>query len=165
LHHERKGKIMEEKKAASSTVNQYVTFILDGEEYAIDIMCVQEIIRLSTVTKVPRMPEFVEGVINLRGKVIPVIDLRSKFGLSKSESDKNSRIVVAEVSEKITGLIVDSVSQVISISGDDIEPAPSMGTSVNAEYIFGMGKVGERLIILLDIGKILSESEVGMMES
>lgn len=156
---------MEEKKAASSTVNQYVTFILDGEEYAIDIMCVQEIIRLSTVTKVPRMPEFVEGVINLRGKVIPVIDLRSKFGLAKSESDKNSRIVVAEVSEKITGLIVDSVSQVISISDQDIEPAPSMGTNVNSEYIFGMGKVGERLIILLDIDKILSESEVGMMES
>jgi purine-binding chemotaxis protein CheW len=156
---------MEEKKAASSTVNQYVTFILDGEEYAVDIMCVQEIIRLSTVTKVPRMPEFVEGVINLRGKVIPVIDLRAKFGLEKGESDKNSRIVVAEVSEKITGLIVDSVSRVISIADQDIEPAPSMGTNVNSDYIFGMGKVGDRLIILLDIDKILSDVEVGMMDN
>jgi purine-binding chemotaxis protein CheW len=151
---------MSEDRSMVGTGKQFVSFLLSGEEYAIDIMRVQEIIRISSITRVPKMPDFVEGVINLRGKVIPVVDLRARFELEKQEDDKHSRIVVVELSGKITGLIVDSVSQVLNISNDEIEPAPSIGSKVSSEFILGVGKVGERLIILLEIDKILSGQEI-----
>lgn len=155
---------MSEDRSVVGAGKQFVSFLLSGEEYAIDIMRVQEIIRISSITKVPRMPDFVEGVINLRGKVIPVVDLRTRFSLEKQEDDKHSRIVVVEIAGKITGLIVDSVSQVLNISDDEIDPAPSVGSKVGSEFILGMGKVDERLIILLEIDKILSGQELSELK-
>jgi purine-binding chemotaxis protein CheW len=151
---------MSEVKTAATTGTQFVSFLLSDEEYAVDIMRVQEIIRISNITRVPQMPEFVEGVINLRGKVIPIIDLKCKFGLERRDQDRKSRIVVVDLDDKTTGLIVDSVSQVLNIEEDHIDPPPAMGTSVNTKYIMGMGKVDDRLLILLDIDKVLDTDEV-----
>ncbi len=135
---------------------QLVTFKLGDEEYGIDILKVQEINRMTEITAMPKSPFSVEGVINLRGKVIPVVNLRKKFGLSMKEIDFQSRIIVVD-SESTVGLIVDSVSEVLRISSDTIEPPPPITGGTGSEYIMGIGKLKDRLIILLDIDKLLSE--------
>lgn len=135
---------------------QLVTFKLGDEEYGIDILKVQEINRMTEITAMPKSPFSVEGVINLRGKVIPVVNLRKKFGLSMKEIDSQSRIIVVD-SESTVGLIVDSVSEVLRISSDTIEPPPPITGGTGSEYIMGIGKLEDRLIILLDIDKLLSE--------
>ena len=138
---------------------QYVSFVLDDEEYGIEIMKVQEIIRFVQLTRVPHSSEFVEGVLNLRGRVIPVVDLRKRFGLTEHERDRSTRIVVVEVSGRTIGMIVDGVSEVIHIEASEIEPTPPLCSKVDAEFIHGMGKVDDRLMILLDIDRILTSDE------
>lgn len=137
-------------------VLQLVTFKLGDEEYGIDILKVQEINRMTEITSMPKAPFFVEGVINLRGKVIPVVNLRKRFGLGLKEIDSQSRIIVVDIGSTV-GLIVDSVSEVLRISSDTIEPPPPITGGVGSEYIMGIGKLEDRLIILLDIDKLLSE--------
>lgn len=149
---------------AGTDSQQYVSFFLSGEQYGIPIMKVQEIIRHTDLTRVPQASEFIEGVLNLRGRVIPVVDLRTKFCLPLKEHDKNTRIVVVEVKGKVIGMTVDGVSEVLSINADEIDPTPQLGTRVRSEYISGMGKVGDRLMILLDIDRVLSESEQSLVE-
>jgi len=137
-------------------VLQLVSFNLGQEEYAVDILNVQEINRLVDITSMPNSPFYMEGVINLRGKVIPVINLRKKFGLENREMDSHSRIIVVNVGKTI-GLIVDSVSEVLRLSSDTVEPAPEMIISkCSSEYIKGVGKLEDRLLILLDIEKLLN---------
>ncbi len=138
---------------------QVVSFKLGSEEYGVDIAQVQEINRMVAVTHVPRAPQFMEGVINLRGQLIPIIDLRARFGMQRAEHSKNTRIVVTEIGTKRVGMVVDSVSEVLRLAVDQIEPAPEMITGVDTEYIRGVGKIEDRLIILLDLAKIITGSE------
>jgi purine-binding chemotaxis protein CheW len=145
--------------AVSSDERQYVSFILADEEYGVPILKVQEIIRYTKLTRVPQSSEFIEGVLNLRGRVIPVLDLRKRFALAQGARDRNSRIVVVEVDNRTVGMIVDGVSEVLQINRGDIEPPPPLGARVKTEFIEGMGKVGDRLMILLDIDRILSTEE------
>ena len=148
-----------EGRREGAVLRQLVTFTLGGEEYGVDIMKVQEIIRLQNITRVPQMPGFIEGVLNLRGNVIPVIDLRKRFNLALTEQTAHTRIVVINVSGRTLGVIVDAVSEVMRLSDDQIEPPPQVISGIGHEYLEGVGKVQGRLIILLDLDKILSTHE------
>lgn len=139
------------------TLIQLVSFRLGLEVYAIDISRVQEIKRMVEVTKVPQAPSYCEGVINLRGKVIPVIDLRTKLDLESTERDRNSRIVVYDVEGTVTGMIVDAVEEVLRIPRTTIEPTPAVATSTTSDYVQGIARVEERLLLILNISKIAAE--------
>jgi purine-binding chemotaxis protein CheW len=138
---------------------QYLTFVLADETYGVAILKVQEIIGLVDVTKVPRLPDFVRGVINLRGKIIPVVDLRLKFSLAGTEDTDRTCIIVMQVTssddEVTMGIIVDEVSEVTDIEAGRIEPPPSFGSAVHGDFIVGMGKLDERVIMLLDVDRVL----------
>lgn len=142
---------------------QLVSFHIDGEEFGLDILRVQEIIRIQPLTRVPNSPDFVDGVINLRGKVIPVIALRKRFGLPDQAHDKQTRIVVVEVNGNILGFIVDSVSEVLRVPAETVEPPPRLG-KVEREYVSGVGKLDDRLLILLDVDRLMSESDQAMIQ-
>jgi purine-binding chemotaxis protein CheW len=148
-----------------SDTTQVVSFKLGSEEYGVDIAQVQEINRMVAVTHVPRAPQFMEGVINLRGQLIPIIDLRARFGMARAEHTKNTRIVVTEIGAKRVGMVVDSVSEVLRLPVDQVEPAPEMITGVDTEYIRGVGKIEDRLIVLLDLGRIISGAEKRQLET
>jgi len=139
---------------------QYLTFTLDQEEYGIEILKVREIIGHQKLTKIPYASGFVKGVINLRGTVIPVLDLRTKFSLETKIYDKLTAIIVLEISGRIMGTIVDSVSDIISLSQDEVQPTPSFPTTMRTEFIKGIGKKDGGLIILLDMDRILSPKEL-----
>ena len=130
-----------------------------------DILSVQEINRMSQITKVPNTPEFIEGVINLRGRIVPVIDLRVKLGMVRKDHGKDTRIVVVELKGKTMGFIVDEVNEVLRISKDITEAPPDIVGGVNSEYITSIGKLDDRLLILLDLEKILSFSEMNLVET
>ncbi len=138
---------------------QLVIFELANEVYGVDIGRVQEIIRMTSITKLPRAPEFVEGVINLRGKVIPVVDLKKRFGLEEGERGRSSRIVVVDVGQQTLGMVVDGVSEVLRINRSAIEPPSPVVTTIESDYIRGIAKLEARLIILLDLDKVLSWDE------
>ncbi len=146
-------------KNDTAEILQLVGFKIAEEEYAVDILMVQEIIRMMQVTKVPNAPDFVDGVVNLRGRIIPVIDLRSKLGLPRKEVDKDKRIIVVEVAGKTVGFIVDAVTEVLRIPASITEPPPDLITNVNSEFIKAVGKLEDRLLILIDLEKILSTNE------
>ncbi len=148
----------------NNTIIQLVTFKLGQEEYAVDIQYVQEIIRIQEITQVPDIPDFVEGIINLRGKIIPIIDLQKRFKLKKYNDSEKTRIVVVEQNEKIIGLTVNSVKEVLNISTDKIEPPPSTVAGIGKEYLKGIGNLENRLLILLDLNSILLESEQSELE-
>ena len=148
------------QKKQDDELIQLVTFSIGEEEFGVDILKVQEIIRTMEITKVPRAQVFVEGVINLRGKVIPIIDLRRRFGLSSKEHDKYTRIIVIEISKMIVGFVVDSVSEVLRIPASTVEPTPPVVAGVESEYISGVGKLHDRLLILLDLDKLLSNADM-----
>ena len=150
---------LEEKNKDTGELLQLVSFMIDKEEYGVNILYVQEIIRFMQITKVPNAPDFVEGVINLRGRVIPVIDLRTKFFLNKKEQDKHTRIIVVEVAGKTVGFIVDSVNEVLRISSSITEAPPEIVTGINSEFIMSVAKLEDRLITLLDLEKVLSRQE------
>jgi purine-binding chemotaxis protein CheW len=143
---------------------QLVGFHVGSEEFGLEILRVQEIIRIQPLTRVPNSAGFVEGVINLRGKVIPVIALRRCFGLEDRSHDKQTRIVVVEVNGSVLGFIVDSVSEVLRLPVETIEPPPRLG-KVEREYVSGVGKLGDRLLILLDLQCLMSESEKAMVQT
>lgn len=136
---------------------QLVTFRISEEEFGVDILSVQEIIRPIQITMVPHSASFIEGVINLRGKVIPVINMRKRFNLDLVEHDTNTRIVVMEFDQKIVGILVDGVSEVLRIPSSTIEPAPPVVCGVGSEYIRGVGRLADRLLILLDLDTLLSD--------
>lgn len=140
---------------------QLVTFEVASEEFAVDILAVQEINRMMSLTRVPQCPPDVEGVINLRGKIIPVLDLRKRFGFPTLERNEENRIVVVEVKGKVLGFIVDRVHEVLRISSDIVEPAPTMVCSIDSEFIAGVGKLKDRLIILLDLCKLFAAESGG----
>jgi purine-binding chemotaxis protein CheW len=145
----------EERKAVEAT-EHLATFFLAGEEYGVDVRLVQEIIRPSEITQVPRAPQFVKGVINLRGRIIPVIDLKRKLALGEVEASKQARIVVVKVRERLMGLLVDGASQVLKVAVSVIEAAPDEVVEIDASYIRGVAKLEKRLIILVDLQKVLA---------
>ncbi len=150
----------EAKETATSrneivTEKQMVLFELGSETYGLDIATVHEIIRMQPVTKVPRSPFYVEGVINLRGRVIPVIDLGKKFGLQKVENDKNNRIVVVEIQNTKLGIIVDAVTEVLRIANNSIEPVSDIITAANSDYLLGIAKLSDKMVIILDLDGLL----------
>jgi len=148
----------------SDKEGKYLTFALGKEEYGLEILKVREIIGFMEITAVPQTPACVKGVINLRGQVIPVIDLRAKFGMETTQTTEETCIIVVEISQTgrkfSTGIVVDHVQEVLDIAGDDIEPAPQFGTSVNTDFILGIGKVGDSVKILLDIDKVLIGDDI-----
>ncbi len=138
---------------------QLVTFHVGQEEFGVDILDVREINRLMDITRVPHAPSFVEGVINLRGQVIPIVDLRSRFGLEVATRDKNARIVVVELHDSVVGFLVDSVSEVLRVSRSVVEPPPAIVGAIDSDYIEGVVKLEDRLLILLDLQKLLNGGE------
>jgi purine-binding chemotaxis protein CheW len=153
------GEKMTAQKVENAEILQLVSFLIGEEEYGVDILLVQEIIRMMEITKVPNAPDFVDGVVNLRGRIIPVIDLRTKLGMPRKEHDKNTRIIVVEVAGKTVGFIVDAVTEVLRIPASITEPPPEIVAGVNAEFIKAVGKLDDRLLILIDLEKILSTQE------
>jgi purine-binding chemotaxis protein CheW len=160
----KKSAVSAEEHSSSDEIVQLVTFKLGNEEFALDILKVQEINRVVEITKVPKAPDFVEGVINLRGRVIPIVDIRKKFHLKIKEATKETRIIVVNIINKTIGLIVDSVSEVLRINSSTIQPPPPLIAGLDSDYIKGVGKLDERLIILLDIDKIFTTGEHKLIE-
>lgn len=138
---------------------QVVVFQLADQTYGVDIACVYEIIRMEAITRVPRAPQFVEGVINLRGRIIPVIDLRRRFGLPQNEQTRASRIIIVEMNGMTVGMVVDAVLEVLRLPADSIEPPPPVINGIDSAYLRGIALWGERLIIMLDTEKVLVEAE------
>lgn len=155
---------MDEKQ--SKNLNQYLTFTLDKELYAMDIAKVREVLEYTDITRVPRTPDFLRGVINVRGRAVPVVDMRLKFGMTKTEQTVNTCIIIVEVDvdgeSTILGALADSVQEVFNLEPDQIEPAPRLGTRIKTEFIEGMGKSGEQFIIILNIDKIFSADELAI---
>lgn len=155
------GTTLESKKKQLG--GKYLTFRLAGEEYGLEILRVREIIGMMDITPVPRTPTFVLGVINLRGKVIPVTDLRQKFSMPAAERTPLSCIIVADVGKIEMGILVDSVSEVLNIDAERIDEPPAFGLEVNTDFILGMGKTSERVTILLDISKVITGDEAAAL--
>lgn len=152
------------QRQAHQDLMQLVSFDVGGEEFGLEILRVQEIIRIQQLTRVPNSPAFVHGVINLRGKVIPVIALRRCLGLEDRPHDKQTRIVVVEVNGNVLGFIVDSVSEVLRIPVETIEPPPRLG-KVEREYVSGVGKLDDRLLILLDLDRLMSDADKAVVQA
>lgn len=156
-----------EKNEISYLAGKYLTFELAPEIYGIEILKVQEIIGIMKVTRVPKLPEFIKGVINLRGKVIPVVDLRLKFSLNSVEITEKTCIIVVQVARGnsviVMGLIVDQVSEVLDIKNEQLEPAPSFGSSIDTDFLLGIGKVEDKVIMLVNVDQVLSLEELNKL--
>jgi len=142
-----------------SELSQLISFEVGQEEYGLEILRVKEVIRLREITRLPRAPSFVKGIINLRGDVIPIVDLRDRFALEHQEYTPMTRVIVVDVEGRLVGMVVDAASQVVRIPADQIQPPPPIVGGLSAQYIKGVGKLDSRLIILLDIDRILSHQE------
>lgn len=151
------------EKAAKSTF-QIVTFAVGKEEYGLRIEEVQEIVRMPEITRLPQTAAFIKGVINLRGNIVPVIDMRERFRLEKVEYTETTRVIVVRIGEKLTGLIVDNVSQVVEIEHSEIEDAPDIISGRSREFISGIGKLNDQMIIIIDTAKILTDEEINEVE-
>jgi purine-binding chemotaxis protein CheW len=155
--------------AGTATTTQYLTFKLADEIFALDISKVREVLDFTSITRVPRTPEFMRGVINLRGSVVPVADLRLKFGMTRTEKTVNTCVIIVEVTvdneTTILGALADSVQEVLELGAENIEPAPKIGTRLNTEFIRGMGKQNETFIIILDIDKVFSSDELALVQA
>ena len=157
--------VIDQPNQTKQLAGKYLTFKLEVEEYGLEILKVQEIIKMMNITHVPRMPDFVRGVINLRGKVIPVVDLRLKFSMSSKETTDKTCVIVVQIKTAsrllTTGIIVDEVSEVLDVGGEQIEPPPEFGSAVDTAFLLGIGKIGKRVVMLLDVDKVLSGNELG----
>ncbi len=156
-------------ETSGSELNQYLTFTLGDELFAMDIGSVREILDDKNITKIPRTPSYMRGVINLRGHAVPVVDLRLKFGMSRTEMNVNTCIIITEVSlgeeNAVVGALADSVQEVLEIEPNQIDPPPKMGTAINVKFIKGMGKRHERFIMILDINQLFSAEELAAVTS
>jgi purine-binding chemotaxis protein CheW len=150
---------MSAEHITTTAMLQLVSFVIDKEEYGIDILNVQEIIRSVEISRVPNAPEFVDGVINLRGKIVPVLDLRKRFGKPARPKDKDTRIIVIELGDKVVGFIVDKMKEVIRIPQSIIEAPPELSLDVNTQYITGIAKLEDRILVLLDLVQLLDGNE------
>ncbi|TAJ30973.1 MAG: chemotaxis protein CheW [Nitrospirae bacterium] len=149
----------------ASDGSQYLTFILGEEHYGVDILRVQEIKGYTAVTRIPNTPDFIKGVLNLRGAIVPIVDLRAKFGMAKVDTTMFTVIVVVVVRDRVMGIVVDAVSDVLDIAAKEIQPAPNFGTRVDTSFIQSIAKSGDKLITLLDIDRVLSMDEIAQTEA
>jgi purine-binding chemotaxis protein CheW len=160
--------VAEQSNVGEKLAGKYLTFRLTEEEYGLEILKVQEIIQMQAVTRVPRTPDYVRGVINLRGKVIPVVDLRAKFGFENVADTERTCIIVVQIAHAtatiVMGVIIDEVKEVLDIHAENIEETPSFGATIDTEFILGMGKIGQSVKILLDIDKVLSAEEIAALQ-
>jgi purine-binding chemotaxis protein CheW len=154
--------------AVAANTQQYLTFTLDEELYAVDVVKVREVLEVTPLTKIPRMPAFMQGVINIRGSVVPVLDLRLKFGMEQAERTVDTCIIVMDIQaeDKVVtiGSLADSVQEVIDLDEENIEPPPRLGTKVDTDFIRGMGKRDDQFIIILDIDRVFNSSEIAVAE-
>ncbi|MGR3176364.1 MAG: chemotaxis protein CheW [Candidatus Scalindua sp.] len=153
-----------EKILTKSHEGKYLTFVLGTEEYGIEILTVREIIGIMDITSVPQTPDYMKGVINLRGRVIPVIDLRLKFAMTEEEYTQETCTIVVEVNSSLIGIIVDTVSEVVDVGSEEVEETPQFGQGIDTDFITGLGKINEKIIILLDIEKVMSTEELEMVK-
>lgn len=158
-------KVQKEMRAHTEEMLQLVSFNIGEEEFGLGIQSIQEINRMVEITRVPNSPEFVTGVINLRGKVIPIVDLRKRFGFPPKESDRNTRIIVVELGDMVVGFTVDAVSEVLRIPKSITEPPPPIVAGIGSEYITAVAKLENRLLILLDLERILLDKEKQQLEA
>ncbi|MRW88229.1 chemotaxis protein CheW [Pseudoduganella sp. FT26W] len=152
--------------AAASDIagHEYLAFKLGAEEYGIDILKVQEIRGYEAVTRIANAPEFIKGVINLRGIIIPVVDMRIKFNLGSPVYDQFTVVIILNINGRVVGMVVDSVSDVTTLTADQVKPAPEMGTAFSSDYMIGLGTIDERMLILVNIDKLMSSPEMGLMD-
>lgn len=150
--------------AGETIGREYLTFMLGAEGYGVDILKVQEIRGYDTVTRIPGAPDFIKGVINLRGTIVPVVDLRLKFDLGAAAYNAFTVMIVVNVLDRVVGLVVDAVSDVIELTAEQIRPAPEFNASVNAQHIIGLGTVDDRMLILLDIEKLISDRDLQLFD-
>ncbi len=143
---------------------EFLAFTLGEEEYGIDIQKVQEIRGYEAVTQIANAPDFIKGVVNLRGVIVPIIDMRIKFNLGNAAYDQFTVVIVLNITGRIIGMVVDSVSDVITLTAEQVKPAPQMGMALNTDYLIGLGTVEKRMLILIDIARLMSSSEVGFIE-
>lgn len=154
----------QDNTGGAETGNEFLAFTLGKEEYGIDILKVQEIRGYETVTRIANAPEFVKGVVNLRGIIVPIVDMRIKFNLGEPTYDQFTVVIILNIGGRVVGMVVDSVSDVITLSPEQIKPAPEMGTALNTDYLIGLGTLDQRMLILVDIDKLMSSSEMGLIE-
>lgn len=152
-------------RAANEQGQEYLTFTLGDENYALDILRVKEIRGYETVTKIANAPEFMKGVINLRGDIVPVIDLRIKFNVGEATYDEFTIVIVLQIEGRYVGVVVDGVSDVVTLTAEEIRPAPNFGVAFDSEYLIGLASVGEGMVILVDIEKLLTSDEMGLVEA
>lgn len=145
--------------------NEFLTFTLGAEEYGVDILKVQEIRGYDAITKIANAPEFIKGVVNLRGTIVPIVDMRIKFNLGKVEYDQFTIVIILNVAGRVVGMVVGSVSDVIMLSPDKIKPAPSFSAQLDVGYLIGLGTIDERMLILVDIEKLMSGQDMGLADS
>ncbi|MBS1170468.1 MAG: chemotaxis protein CheW [Burkholderiaceae bacterium] len=143
----------------------FLSFRLGEEEYGIDILKVQEIRGYENVTRIANAPDYIKGVVNLRGTIVPIVDMRIRFNLGEPSYDQFTVVIVLNINQRVVGMVVDSVSDVTMLAPEQIQPAPDMGTTFDADYLMGMGTIGERMLILLDIEGLLSSADMGLVEA
>jgi purine-binding chemotaxis protein CheW len=147
-----------------SNGNEFLAFTLGKEEYGIDILKVQEIRGYENVTRIANAPDFIKGVVNLRGIIVPIMDMRIKFNLGTPSYDQFTVVIILNIGSRVIGMVVDSVSDVTTLAPEQIKPAPEMGTVVNTDYLIGLGTLDERMLILLDIDRLMSSADMGLVD-
>ena len=151
--------------AASAERQEFLTFTLGTEEYGIEILKVQEIRSYEQVTKIANSPDFIKGVVNLRGTIVPIVDMRIKFSLGNADYTEFTVVIILNVAGRVVGMVVDSVSDVIALAGEQIRPAPDFSSSLDVAYITGLGTVDQRMLILVDIEKLMSGSDMALVDT
>ena len=154
-----------EQSAKDMSTDEFLAFTLGKEEYGIHILKVQELRGYETPTRIANAPDFIKGVVNLRGIIVPIVDMRIKFNLGTPTYDQFTVVIILNINGRVVGMVVDSVSDVITLSSDQIKPAPEMGTALNADYLIGLGTLEQRMLILVDIDRLMSSSEMGLIEN
>ncbi|MEN6587554.1 MAG: chemotaxis protein CheW [Sulfuricella sp.] len=148
----------------AANTNEFLTFILGKEEYGLPILNVQEIRGYDAVTKIANTPDFIKGVVNLRGIIVPIVDMRLKFNLGKAEYNELTVVIILNVANRVIGMVVDGVSDVIDLAPDQIKPAPEFGSAIDTKYVMGLGTVGERMLILVDIEKLMTSRDMELVD-
>ncbi|MGH8808555.1 MAG: chemotaxis protein CheW [Noviherbaspirillum sp.] len=156
--------VIGEKSDRDIAGQEFLAFTLGKEEYGIDILKVQEIRGYETVTRIANAPDFIKGVVNLRGIIVPIVDMRIKFQLGEPTYDQFTVVIILNIGGRVVGMVVDSVSDVTTLSPEQIKPAPEMGTALNTDYLIGLGTIDQRMLILVDIDKLMSSAEMGLIE-
>jgi purine-binding chemotaxis protein CheW len=155
---------IQEQRAGDVAGHEFLAFTLGKEEYGIQILKVQEIRGYESVTRIANAPDFIKGVVNLRGIIVPIVDMRIKFNLGEPTYDQFTVVIILNVGGRVVGMVVDSVSDVTTLSPEQIKPAPEMGTVLNTDYLIGLGTLDQRMLILVDIDRLMSSDEMGLIE-